>query len=292
MSLSSMTGFARKDGGAGDLRWVIEVKSVNGRGLEVKGRYPSGFEAAERLARETAKARLVRGTVNVSVNLSSTAAKAGLSLNADALAFYLEAITLLDRKGIKAPRADGLLSLRGVVEAAGNEGEALSDDHLGALQSDIEAAFDALKAARDAEGRAIEAVLKAHLETLTTLAAQARTLAGLQTEAVRERFVRRVTELSVDTPVEPERVLQEAAVLATKADVREELDRLDSHIAQAHSLIDTETAPGRKLDFLSQEFMRESNTLCSKSAHIDLTRRGLELKAVVDQFREQVQNVE
>ncbi len=292
MSLSSMTGFARKDGGADDLRWVIEVKSVNGRGLEVKGRYPNGFEAAERMARDAAKARLVRGSVHVSLNLSHTAAKTGLSLNHEALAFYMEAVTLLDRKGIKAPRADGLLSLRGVVETASNDGEALSDEQLACLEADMGAVFDGLKSARDDEGRALEAVLKGHLESLTALAAQARALAALQTEAVRERFIRRVAELSADTPADPERVLQEAAVLATKADVREELDRLDSHIIQAHSLIDSEAAPGRKLDFLSQEFMREANTLCSKSAHIDLTRTGLELKAVVDQFREQVQNVE
>ncbi len=291
MPLSSMTGFSRAEGGYAERTWVFEAKSVNGRGLDIKYRYPPGFEAVERLGRELSKTRLVRGQVNVTLNLASGAAKAGLSLNKDALQFYLDAAKPLIKAGTaKAPRVDGLFALRGVVDA-GDERAELSSHEEEALAIDLKLVFDRLRDARLSEGAALEAVLKGQLASMAASVDKARALADQQVEVVRERFVRRVEELKSDSDFQ-ERVLQEAALLAAKADVREELDRLTSHIDQAHALIDAEPAPGRKLDFLAQEFMREANTLCSKSAFIELTQAGLDLKAVIDQFREQTQNIE
>ncbi len=174
---------------------------------------------------------------------------------------------------------------------AGDDRAELSADEEAALGADLGRLLDRLVEARRAEGQALAAILTGHVDAMAVNVDRARALAGQQAEVVRERFVRRVEELKSDTDFQ-ERVLQEAALLAAKADVREELDRLTSHIDQARSLIKDEPAPGRKLDFLAQEFMREANTLCSKSAFIELTQAGLELKAVIDQFREQTQNVE
>ncbi len=295
MTLSSMTGFARCDGAHDGLSWALEIKSVNGRNLDIKYRVSQGFEAAERLGRELSKARFARGQMNLSLSVSSATAQAGVSLNHDVLAVYLAATQALVEEGkATTPSADGLLALRGVIEASGDERTELTEDGEAALAADLAILFDRLKAARDSEGRALESVLRGQLVAMAAAVERAKSLADQQVEVIRERFTRRLDELlpaeAKDT-VE-ERIVQEAAVLAAKADVREELDRLTSHLEQAHGLIDGETAPGRKLDFLAQEFMREANTLCSKSAFIELTQTGLELKAVIDQFREQIQNVE
>jgi len=289
--LSSMTGFARAEGGFADRAWVFEIRSVNGRGLDIKYRYPPGFEALERLGRELAKSRLARGQVNVTLTLGSGAAAAGVKINSDVLNVYLEAARGLVESGAAVtPEAAGLLALKGVIEA-GDERTELSSIEEEALNLDLKLLFDRLVEARRGEGQALAAILGGHVDAMEAGVARARALAAQQVDVVRERFVRRVEELKADTDFH-ERVLQEAALLAAKADVREELDRLTSHIAQARALMADEAAPGRKLDFLAQEFMREANTLCSKSAFIELTQAGLELKAVIDQFREQTQNVE
>lgn len=291
MPLSSMTGFARAEGGIADRAWVFEARSVNGRGLDIKYRYPPGFEAVERLGRELAKTRLARGQVNVTLALASGAAVAGVKINADVLRVYLDAAqSLVEAGDAVTPEASGLLALKGVIEAGDDRAE-LSPEEEEALSVDFQLVLDRLCEARRLEGAALEAILLGHLDTMALGVERARALAAQQVEVIRERFVRRVEELASDTDFQ-ERVLQEAALLAAKADVREELDRLASHIGQARTLIKDEPAPGRKLDFLAQEFMREANTLCSKSAFIELTQAGLELKAVIDQFREQTQNVE
>lgn len=290
-----MTGFARADGGFGDLNWTIEVRSVNGRSLDVKYRFPPGFEAVERLGRDLAKARFQRGQMNLTLSVSGGAASAGVAINEDVLTVYLAASDRLLAEGRAVmPTSDGLLSLRGVIEASGEERTSLDETGEAALSGSLAELFDRLKSARDSEGKAIEAVLKGHLVTIGAAVERAKAVADQQVEVIRERFVRRLDEIMPDAAREglEERILQEAALLAAKADVREELDRLSSHLDQAHALIDGEAAPGRKLDFLAQEFMREANTLCSKAAFIDLTQTGLELKAVIDQFREQIQNVE
>lgn len=295
MAISSMTGFARCDGTHGGIAWTLEVKSVNGRNLDIKYRTPAGFEAAERLGRELSKTRFARGQMNLSLSVSSAGAQAGVSLNREVLEVYLAASQALVEEGkATTPSADGLLSLRGVIEASGEDRTELDEAGEAALAGDLAILFDRLKAARDAEGRALESVLKGHLVTMAAAVERAKSLADQQVEIIRERFTRRLDDIlptEVKDGIE-ERIVQEAALLAGKADVREELDRLASHLEQAHTLIDAEAAPGRKLDFLAQEFMREANTLCSKSAFIELTQTGLELKAVIDQFREQIQNVE
>ena len=291
MSLSSMTGFARAEGGIGDRAWVFEARSVNGRGLDIKYRYPPGFEVVERLGRELAKTRLTRGQVNVTLNLASGATATGLRINADVLRFYVEAARpLVDEGAAVTPSADGLLGLKGVIEAGDDRAE-LSPAEEEALSVDLMRVLDRLCDARRLEGQALAAILSGHVDAIATGVARARALTAQQTEIVRERFVRRVEELKSDTDFH-ERVLQEAALLAAKADVREELDRLASHIDQARGLIANEPAPGRKLDFLAQEFNREVNTCCSKSNDLELTNTGLEMKNVVEQFREQVQNLE
>ncbi len=297
MTLASMTGFARVDGGHGDVRWVLEMRSVNGRSLDIKYRVPPGFEAVERAGRDHAKGRFQRGQMNVNLSLGPSAAKAGVTLNQDILDFYLKTFDSLIASGrASAPSADGLLALRGVVEVSGDERTELDAAAEAALNADVARLFDAMRAAREAEGRTLEGVLKGHLTGMAVALERAKALAEQQVDVIRERFVRRLGEIVPESVQNyegfEERVLQEGALLAAKADVREELDRLAAHIAQAHALVDGEAAPGRKLDFLSQEFMREANTLCSKSAFIELTQTGLELKSVIDQFREQVQNVE
>jgi uncharacterized protein (TIGR00255 family) len=293
MSLASMTGFARFEGSHESLAWTLEMRSVNGRSLDIKYRFPPGFEAVEKAGRDLAKGRFHRGQMNLTVSVSSAAAKAGVTLNQDVLNVYLEASrALIDAGEAVTPSVDGLLALRGVIETAGDERAELSPEAEATLAADLAILFDRLREARDSEGRALEGILKGHLITMAACVERARSLADQQVEAIRERFTRRLNELLPEQQDFQERVLQEAALLATKADVREELDRLTSHVEQAHQLIDDEQAPGRKLDFLAQEFMREANTLCSKSAFIELTQTGLELKAVIDQFREQTQNVE
>ncbi len=295
MTLSSMTGFARCEGASGDINWALEVRSVNGRTLDIKYRFPPGFEAVERLGRDLSKARFQRGQMNLTLSVSNANATAGVTLNRDILDFYLAAGQALVEEGkATTPSADGLLGLRGVVETTGDERASLTEDGEAAVAHDIARLFDLLKAARDSEGRALEGILKGHLVTMAAAVERAKSLADAQVDVIRERFSRRLAEILPDAGKESleDRILQEAAMLAAKADVREELDRLTSHLEQAHTLIDGEAAPGRKLDFLAQEFMREANTLCSKSAFIELTQTGLELKSVIDQFREQIQNVE
>ncbi|MGA9659164.1 MAG: YicC/YloC family endoribonuclease [Asticcacaulis sp.] len=293
MSLASMTGFARIEGGFEHLSWTLEMRSVNGRGQDIKYRFPAGFEAVETIGRELAKRHFQRGQMNVTVSVSQAGPRTGISINQDILAVYLtESRKLVDAGEAVTPSVDGLLGLRGVIEAAGEERAVLADEGVAMLAADMARLFEALKTARDSEGRALEAILNGHLSAMQSGTEQAKLLADQQVEIIRERFTRRLAELLPDAPDFEERILQEAALLATKADVREELDRLSSHIEQAHQLISAETAPGRKLDFLAQEFMREANTLCSKSAFIELTQTGLELKASIDQFREQTQNVE
>ncbi len=292
-SLASMTGFARYEGAFEALGWTLEMRSVNGRSLDIKYRFPQGFEAVEKIGRELAKSRFQRGQMNLTLTVNSSAAKAGVSINRDVLAYYLEASQgLIDAGHAVTPGVDGLLSLRGVIEASTEERAELSEAAEAALSADMTVLFDRLQTAREAEGRALEAILKGHLAGMAVAVERAKSLADEQVGIIKDRFVRRLAELLTDQQDLAERILQEAALLATKADVREELDRLTSHISQAHQLIDNEPAPGRKLDFLAQEFMREANTLCSKSAFIELTQTGLELKAVIDQFREQTQNVE
>ncbi len=300
MAIASMTGFARVDGGDGPLSWTWEARSVNGRTLDVRVRLAQALAATpdpwETLARDAMKAKLARGTVQVSLQLRRAAEDTGLRLNRARLrAFAVEAARLA-RLGLAAPaRADGLLALRGVLEAAGDPDAAgapggMTETARAALKADMAALADRLATACLAEGAALGTALDRVLEHIEHLHREATAAAADLPEALRARLQARLAALIQDA-VPPERLAQEAAILAVKADVREELDRLAAHIAAARGHLAQGGAVGRKLDFLAQEFMRESNTLCAKSADMEITRVGLALKAAVEQFREQVQNV-
>jgi uncharacterized protein (TIGR00255 family) len=213
-------------------------------------------------------------------------------VNEAVLATYLRLANQLAEEGATPPSADGLLALRGVIEVADEDEDAEARAALeAAMAATVEQALDALKVSRQREGEQLTPVIHDFVGTIEALVARAELEASAQVEAIRERFTRRISELAPDAPGLDERVFLEAAALATKADVREELDRLTAHVASARALLQQPPA-GRKLDFLMQEFMREANTLCSKSATTALTGIGLELKAVIEQLREQVQNVE
>lgn len=291
--LSGMTGFARAEGALGDWTWAVEARSVNGRNLEVRFRAPPGLEGLDRVAREAAQSRLQRGQVNVALQARRAERAAAPRVNLPVLEAYLALAQDLGKQGVAPPTADGLLGLRGVLEA--EEPEATPEARAAleaAMAASLREALEGLQAARLGEGRQLAPVLSGFVDRIAALIETAESEAAAQSEAVRERFVRRMAELAPETADLQDRIVQEAALLAARADVREELDRLAHHVESARSLLAAGGAVGRKLDFLMQEFMREANTLCSKSATTSLTAVGLDLKAVIEQLREQVQNVE
>ncbi len=293
-AISSMTGFGRTDGAHEAWRWSWELKSVNSRGLEPRFRLPSAAESIEPTLRAELKKRLSRGSVFISLQLASDTGHARVRLNAEALPDILAALEKV-RGLIDAPppRAEAILGLRGVLEMAD---DGLSEAEQAALNTAIIKSFgeaaDALRAAREKEGAAMAQILRAHLAEIESLIAAARGLAGASISAIRDRIAGQLAELIKDGAVPEERLAQEAALMAVKADVREELDRLEAHVAAARELMARGGPVGRELDFLTQEFNRETNTLCSKVQDIELKRTGLSLKKVIDQFREQVQNIE
>lgn len=288
-----MTGFARVEGAEGAWSWAVEARSVNGRNLDVRFRGPPGFDLLEKGVREGAQARFQRGQVTVGLQAKRAESAVAVSVNLEQLDRYLAMLDPLVKAGRAAPpSADGLLALRGVLEAV----DAEDDPEVRAaveqaMATTLLAALDALKASRLAEGAALAPVLGGQVTRIGQLVAAAETEAVGQPAVIRDRFARRLKELAGEAASE-ERIIQEAAAQAVKADVREELDRLTAHVASARGLLAEDAAAGRRLDFLTQEFMREANTLCSKSATSALTAIGLDLKAVIEQFREQVQNVE
>jgi uncharacterized protein (TIGR00255 family) len=294
MALSGMTGFGRAEGGFGDWTWAVEARSVNGRNLETRYRGPPGFEGLDRAAREAAQSRFQRGQVTVGLQARRAAGAAAVRLNQEVLDRYLALGVELVAQGRAAPPSvDGLLALKGVLEAPDADEDPETQAALQtAATASIAEAMDALAAARLEEGAALSGVLTGLVDRIGALAAEAARLAEGQPAAIKARFAKRMSELVADAAGLEERIVLEAAAMAVKADVREELDRLASHVDSARALLAAEGAVGRRLDFLTQEFMREANTLCSKSALTDLTAVGLELKAVIEQFREQVQNVE
>jgi uncharacterized protein (TIGR00255 family) len=293
MSLSGMTGFGRAEGALESWSWAVEARSVNGRNLEVRFRGPPGFEGLERAAREAGQARFQRGQLNISLQAKRIEGAGGVRINIEQLERYLSAGTPYVATGMVAPaRLDGLLALRGVVEAS----EGVDDPELlarleAAMAASIEAALEVMAAGRLEEGTALAVILDGLVARISDLVAAAETSAAGQPAAIKARFQKRLQELAGESATE-ERIVQEAAAMAVKADVREELDRLAGHVAGARALLAAEGAVGRRLDFLTQEFMREANTLCSKSTLGALTAIGLDLKAVIEQVREQVQNVE
>jgi len=293
MALTSMTGFARGEGALGETRWTWEVKSVNGRGLEPRFRLPPGLDFLEPDLRKALSTRFSRGSFNAFLSLKGAAVEGGLVVNRVALA---SAIALVEEIRVRiacdAPRPEGILALRGVLDVQ----SALEDEDArtalaAALVSSFDEAAEALAASRRREGEALERLIADLIDEIERLAGAARSAAAAATAATRDRFTAQLGDLLAASFSE-ERLAQEAAALAVKSDVREELDRLDAHIDAARALMAKGGAAGRQLDFLTQEFNREANTLCSKAQDMGLKRIGLDLKTAVDRMREQVQNVE
>jgi uncharacterized protein (TIGR00255 family) len=295
MTISSMTGFARTEGHGAGLSWVWEVKSVNGKALDLRFRLPPGFDALELPLRASLAQRLKRGAVSASLAVTRVVAGAGLRLNREALAAVLTMMRELGTEiEAQPPRLDGLLALKGVLESGEEpEEESVREQRHALLLKSWEEALARLAAARLGEGGRLKATLEARLVEITALVAEAEASAATQPETLKARLKEQLATLLGAVPQLPEdRLTQELALLAAKADVREELDRLGAHVAAARALIGEGDAVGRRFDFLCQELNREANTLCSKSTDLGLTRIGIALKAAIEQLREQVQNIE
>ena len=295
MTVASMTGFAESAGSHDGLRWRWEAKSVNGRSLDMRLRTPPGYDGLESPARRLAGERFQRGSFQISLTVETEASTRGLSIDAAALASAVRiAREVAAETGLAPARVDGILALKGVIVQ--DESESLDEKARGqrdaAILESLAVALDMLVKARGNEGAKLAALMNSQIGEIERLTQQAAGLAATQPEALRARLSAQLAELLVGAPVPPDRLAQEVALLATRADVREELDRLTAHVQDARALMAQGKGVGRKLDFLAQEFNREANTLCSKSSDIALTRTGLALKAVIDQFREQAQNVE
>ena len=292
--VSSMTGFARASGSNDAAGWSWEVKSVNGRALDIRCRLPQGMERLDPAVRNAVSARLRRSNVTVGLRLSQAPEAAALRVNR---AWLDELIALAaeyrGRDDIAPPRLDGMLALRGVIETAESPDDAERTEDDAALLGTLEEALAELVRERQAEGAALAAALTDRIEEIAALTRQAEELAPTRQAALGARLREQVAALvAAGAQVPEDRLATELALLAVKIDVTEEIDRLKSHCAAAARHLREEGAVGRKLDFLAQEFNREANTLCSKASDAALTDVGLALKAAIDQFREQAQNVE
>jgi uncharacterized protein (TIGR00255 family) len=291
MPLASMTGFAHSEGTDAGLNWAWELRSVNGRGLDLRMRLPSGWDALEPALRDAAGKALKRGNVTANLTVKRDATTR-LVADPAVLDHLLDLAMALHARlpGSEMPRADALLALPGVLRPATAEEE---ERPLAAVQTGFMAALTGLVTSRLAEGTRLEATLAGQLTDIAALCEQAKVQAAEQPFLQRQRLTEALRDLLRDNPTLPEeRIAQEVALLATRSDVREELDRLDSHIEAARDLLAEGAGVGRRLDFLVQEFNREANTLCSKSVSAALTATGLRLKAAIEQLREQVQNIE
>jgi uncharacterized protein (TIGR00255 family) len=295
MALSSMTGFASSEGAFAPWSWFWEAKSVNGRSLEVRLRLPPGLDGLEAGVRALAQKHLKRGNLQVAVTIDRVRAGADLKLNREALGIVLAALREIAKEGAFAPvDPASILAIKGVLEA-GEEGadEALIARRDTLLLESAEATLVSLKAARLAEGAHIAEILAEFFQKISALADDAAARAALQVPIFRERIKEQVRILlEARQGLSEERLTQELALLAVKSDVREEIDRLRVHVRVGQEMLTSPDAVGRRLDFLSQEMNREANTICSKANDVALTHIGLELKAVIDNVREQVQNVE
>jgi uncharacterized protein (TIGR00255 family) len=295
MVLSSMTGFARSHGASGPYAFEWELKSVNAKGLDVRLRLPPGWDELESFAKKRAAEVLSRGTVYANFNVKRTNALSTIRINEDVLASIVRVAGVLAGKiDAVAPSIDGLLSIKGVIEVVEPETDETEDK---AAKDAAAAAFDQaltqLVEMRQREGTALGQILLQRMDEIEQLAKKAETAPGRKPDAVKARLAEQIAMLlETSDRFDPDRLSQEALLIAAKADIREELDRIASHVAQTREMIAKGGPVGRRLDFLAQEFNREVNTCCSKSNDIELTNTGLEMKNVVEQFREQVQNLE
>lgn len=295
MTLQSMTGFARSEGTSGRYRWAWELRSVNGKGLDLRLRLPSGMEALETAFRDIASQSLSRGNIQAGLSLSASETKLEAVVNRDALDAVLALKQELGSAISDAPISfDTLLSVRGLVEFREPvETEEVQSARNADIVAGFSAAVAALRSMREREGTSLYALLSTHIDRIEQLTSVINADPSRQPEHVRARLEAQIALIGDGTSgLDRERLYAEAALLATKADLREEIDRLTSHVSAARELLATGGPVGRKLDFLAQEFNRESNTICSKSNASAVTAAGIELKVVIDQFREQVQNLE
>lgn len=295
MTIRSMTGFGRADGVHGDVRWHWEIRTVNGRGLDLRLRLPPGYDALEPKIREAAGKAITRGSVTVTLNVAGGSSISGIRLNEEILAQVVAAAERVQQMAhCEMPRADGLLSLRGVMEVVeAEETEAEREARTAAVLSSLRKALDGVIQARSDEGKRLADVLSAQVSEVETLTARIAASPSRTVEAVQARLKEQVAKLlEASQSFDPGRLHQEAVLIATRIDIEEELKRLASHVTAARELLASKEPVGRKLDFLTQEFNREANTVCSKANDGDIQRAGLALKAVIDQMREQVQNIE
>ena len=295
MPLMSMTGFARHDFPGSGYRATWELRSVNGKGLDIRLRLPPGFERLEVPVRERCAARLARGNVQASLAIQAEASAQRFRINEEILQGVLSAMERIDaRFTVQPPTLDGIFAIRGVVELEdADEDETSNAASDAAMLAALDTALDDLVAMRAREGAAIAVAVGARLDAIERLAGDAEASPARTPEAIRARLAEQIATLLDAAPaLDPDRLHQEAVLLATKADIREEIDRLQAHVAAARELLAAGGPVGRRLDFLAQEFNREVNTLCAKSNDRALTATGLDMKAVVDQLREQIQNLE
>ncbi|MEM9635986.1 MAG: YicC/YloC family endoribonuclease [Pseudomonadota bacterium] len=297
MALASMTGFARALGETGPVRWTWEFRSVNGKSLDLRIRIPTGLETLEPRIRERCSKVLRRGNVSIGLAMQRDQSEQEFQVNESALEAVLSTIDLLKNRvpDLAPPSIDGILAQKGVFELKEPEDDEEAQAALHkALLTSLDVALIDLVDMRHTEGQAIGNVVRSQIDRIAELTQAAEDLPARKPEAIKARLQKQVADLldASDGQLDPQRLHQEAVFLATKADIREELDRLQAHVAAVRELMDTAGAIGRRLDFLAQEFNREANTLCSKSNDVDLTAIGLDLKAVIDQMREQIQNLE
>jgi uncharacterized protein (TIGR00255 family) len=295
MTIKSMTGFARADGVVGGLSWHWELRSVNGRGLDIRLRVPPGFEALEPRIREAVARRVGRGNLTVNLNVKRASGQTEIRLNEAALKQVLAVVDRLRAAApLAPPGAEALLNVRGVLEVVeAEETEAEAAERADAMLASLDAALDGMVEARASEGSRLAAIVAQQVADIERLVEEVERSPARAPAAVRQRLKEQVGRLmDAGAGLDETRLYQEAALLAARSDVEEELKRLAAHVAAARALLEAKEPAGRRLDFLAQEFNREANTLCAKASDAETTRAGLELKAVIDQMREQVQNIE
>lgn len=293
--LSSMTGYARGSGVAEGTSYSCEIKSVNARGLDIRLRLAPGIDAIEGELRRKVGAAVSRGSITLSINVEREGAAGEIVINEHALGAIIATMTRLEGMvEAQPPTLDGILALKGVIEQHEHALTAEQQEVLhAAIMGCVDVCLAELVSARRGEGERLAAILNGQVNEIERLTRLAEAHPSRARDVILERLRNQVSDLvAAGVGMSEERLAQEALLLATKADIREELDRLTAHIANARALITQGGPVGRKLDFLAQEFNRETNTLCSKSNAVDLTAIGLDLKAVIDQLREQVQNIE
>ena len=295
MAVKSMTGFARDDGAVGRYNWYWEIRTVNGKGRDIRLRLPPGYDKLEAQARSLVAKNIIRGNCNLTLKVDRITGNQEIKINENGLKQVARAIRKAEMfVDASQPSIDGILALRGVLEVVEPEHSPSELEELEtALLASLNIAMDKVVKARDDEGQHLYEAISSHIEQIETHLAVIENSKARSVEAIRARLHEQVQKLlDTDTGLSQERLHQEAVLLATKADLEEEVVRLKAHIISARELLIVEGSVGRKFDFLTQEFNREANTICSKSTAIDVTNAGLELKTVIDQMKEQVQNIE